>query len=144
MGGGGVRSGGAALALVAAAAVGALAVVAGCEPAAEPLMAATCAPSAAMDRLTCTVRNSGKKASRACLRARVQPQEGAPLIGRRVCSKVIEPGQAVEVTPLFEQLGLRQPADVLAGLCVVNGQWACKVDVVETPREMIENVPKER
>jgi hypothetical protein len=126
------------MALVAATAVAA------CEPAAEPLMAATCGPSAAMDRLTCTIRNSGKKASRACLRARVQPQEGAPLIGRRVCTKVIEPGQAAEVTPLFEQLGLRHPSDVLTGMCMVHGQWACKVDVVETSREMVEDVPKVR
>lgn len=122
----------------------ALALAAACSPAPEPRMAATCAPDASMEQLTCAVKNHGNKASRACLRVRVRPEDAPEIITRRVCTAVLGPGASAQVTPLFEQLGRMSPVELLTGQCVKAGQWTCKVEVVETSREMTENLPRER
>lgn len=121
-----------------------LAAAAGCAPDPEPQLTATCAPDGALQRVICTIRNHGKKAGRACFRARLSPQTGEPVIGRRVCTKVLGPEEGAEVPALFERLGRVEPADLVSSVCAPDGQWACKVDVVETPREMSENQPKPR
>ena len=59
-----------------------------------------------------------------------------PLIARRVCTAVLEPGQAVEVMPPFEQIERVRRANTLASRCLRQGQWICRVDIVETPRQM--------
>ena len=120
------------------------AAVAACDPEPEPLFGATCAPSASMEGVTCTIRNHGKKASRACFRARVQPETGDPIIARRICTRVLGPGQSAEAPAQFEQVGGIAPSGQLVAQCARNGEWACKVDVVETSREMAEDQPKER
>jgi hypothetical protein len=132
----GRRLGGASCAVLLAAAA-----ACGADP--EPLLSATCAADGAMEHVICTIRNQGKKASRACFRARLRPPAGDPIIARRVCTKVLEPDGAAEVTVPFEPLGRIQPAELLTQ-CIVAGQWACKMDVLETPREMTENQPKPR
>jgi hypothetical protein len=117
-------------------AAAALAALAACGPDAEPRLDAACAPDAAMEQVTCKIRNNGTAASRACFTARVQPEAGAPLIARRMCTAVLEPGQATEVKPLFEQLDRVRRADTLVSRCVRQARWTCKIDIVETPREM--------
>ena len=116
----------------------------GCEPEPEPQFTAACAPDGSLQRVTCTIRNHGKKAGRACFRARLSPEEGEPIIARRVCTKVLGPEESAEVPAIFERLGPVGPAELLSGVCVPNGQWTCKADVLETPREMTENQPKPR
>jgi hypothetical protein len=118
--------------------------VAACEAEPEPLFGATCAPDASMEGVTCTIRNHGKKASRACFRARVQPETGDPIIARRICTKVLGPEQSAEVPAQFEKIGGIEPSSQLVTQCMKYGQWTCKVDVVETSREMSENQPKAR
>jgi len=121
-----------------------LAATAGCEQEPEPLFGAQCAIDAGREHVTCTIRNHGKKASRACFRARIQPQTGEPVIARRVCTRVLGPDEQAEVPVPFEHLGRVGPAELLNNLCVVAGEWTCKLDVLETPREMTENQPKPR
>jgi hypothetical protein len=120
------------------------AAAAGCEAEPEPQLTAMCAPDGSLQRVTCTIRNHGKKAGRACFRARLQPQEGEPLIARRVCTKVLGPDEGAEVPAMFERLGRLEPAELLTSVCAPSGQWTCKADVLETPREMTENQPKPR
>jgi hypothetical protein len=122
----------------------ALALAAACEPAPEPRLAATCAPDVGMDGVTCTVKNHGNKASRACLRARIVPEASPEIITRRVCTAVLGPGESAEARPPMEKLGRIGPAELLGGQCVKAGQWTCKVEVVETSREMAEDHPRER
>ena len=117
---------------------------AACDPPAEPRFAATCSPDDTMTQVKCTIKNHGTKASRACLRARLQPEEGPETITRRVCTVVLGPGQSAQVTPPFEQLGRISPGELILSQCAPTGQWTCKVSVVETSSEMAENIPKER
>lgn len=121
--------------LAAAVALAACALAA-CDAPAEPLLAAGCVPDVAMEQVTCTIRNNGTAASRACFTARVQPEVGMPIIARRVCTAVLEPGQATEVKPPFAQLERARHGQTLASRCMQAGVWTCKIDVVETPREM--------
>jgi len=126
------------------AAAGALALAAAaCSPAPEPLFRATCTPGAGMDRVTCTIRNDGKQASRACFRARAQPEAGEPLIARRVCTKVLEPGQSIDAAVQFE-LGRHLSTALVTTQCMKDGRFACKLDVVETSYEMTRDIPRER
>ncbi len=120
-----------ALALAVAAAA-----LAACGSGAEPRLAAACGPDVTMEQVTCMIRNNGTAASRACFTARVQPPAGVPLVARRVCTAVLEPGQSAEVMPPFEQLDRVKRAGTLAGRCLRQGRWLCKVDIVETPRQM--------
>src|SRR5262249_12967534 len=115
------------------------------EPDPEPRFGATCVPDGSMEKVTCTVKNHGTKASRACLRVRIQPpsEVGPEIITRRVCTGVLGRGRSAEVTPLFERLGRITPAQLLSSQCLDAGQWQCKLEVVETSREMAENLPKE-
>jgi len=121
-----------------------VAAAAGCEPEPEPRFSAACAPDGSLQRVTCAIRNHGKKASRACFRARLQPQTGEPVIARRVCTKVLGPEEGAEVPAMFERLGRVEAADLVSSVCAPDGRWACKVDVLETPREMAENQPRSR
>jgi hypothetical protein len=122
-----------ARALVAAVAT---AGAAACGAAAEPMFAAACGPDPTMEQVTCTVRNNGTAAGNACLTVRAQPETGMPLIARRVCTAVLAPGQAVEVTPSFEQIERVRRASTVASRCLRQGQWICRVDIVETPGQM--------
>ena len=124
-------------ALAAAAAV----VLAGCGEEREARFAASCAPDPLMEQLACTVQNTGTKAGRACLTARAQPEKGAPIIARRMCTGVLEPAQTAVVTPRFEQLPQARRGKTLASRCAKDGRWSCAVDIVETPRELGENLP---
>jgi hypothetical protein len=112
------------------------AVLAACGPAAEPRFDAACAPDVAMEQVTCTIRNNGTKAGHACITVRAQPEAGLPLIARRLCTALLEPGHASEVKPQFEQLERVRRAKTLPSRCLKLGRWTCKLDVVETPREM--------
>lgn len=125
--------------LAGLAGLAALAVLAACEPAAEPRFAVTCAPNATMEQVVCRVHNHGKKAGRGCFTARIQPETSAPFVARRACT-VLEPGHSAEAVPQFVQLDPRHGKTV-ASQCLRQGQWTCKVDVVETPDEMLENQP---
>ena len=126
-------------------AVGAVgAVGAGCGEAAEPQFHASCTPDAAMEQLACTVSNKGTKAGRACLTARLQPEKSAPIIARRVCTVVLDPDRSAVVTPLFEQLPRARRDRTLASRCAKDGRWSCAIDIVESSRELGENLPAER
>jgi hypothetical protein len=114
----------------------AAAVLAACSPADEPRFDAACAPNVAMEEVTCTIRNNGTAAGHACITARVQPPAGPPLIARRLCTALLEPGRSTEVTPEFEQLERVRRAKTLPSRCLRLGRWICRVDIVETPREM--------
>jgi hypothetical protein len=92
-----------------------------------------------MEQVTCRVHNHGKKAGRACFTARVQPETGAPLVARRACT-VLEPGHSTEATPQFVLLDPRR-GETMTDRCLRQGRWTCKVDVVETPDELLENQP---
>jgi hypothetical protein len=126
----------AAAAALAGAAAGGSGALGACGSAAEPMFAAACGPDPTMERVVCTVRNNGTAAGNACFTARAQPETGLPLIARRVCTAVLAPGQAVEVVPPFEQIERVRRANTLASRCLRLGRWTCRVDIVETPREM--------
>ncbi len=128
-------SSGRALALAAAAALTA------CGPTAEPRFDAACAPDVGMEQVRCTIRNNGTKEGHACITARAQPEAGPPLIARRLCTGLLQPGHAIEVTPEFEQLERVRRGKTVASRCLKQGQWTCKVDVVETPREIAGQSP---
>ena len=133
--------GGRVLAAAALGALAALAALGACDPAAEPRFAATCGPDTTMEKVTCRIHNHGKKAGRACVTARVQPETGVALVARRVCTAVLEPGHSAEATPQFEQLDRRPNSNPVASRCLRLGRWTCKVDVVETPDQLLENQP---
>jgi hypothetical protein len=114
---------------------------AGCGDAGEAAFIATCAPDTQMEQLTCTVQNRGTKAGRACITARVQPERSAAIIARRMCTGMLEPAQTAVITPMFEQLPTARRNKTLASRCAKNGSWKCGIDIVETPREMGENLP---
>jgi len=133
-----------ALALAGLAGLAALAALAGlaaCEPAAAPSFAATCEPSATMEQVICRVHNHGKRAGRACFTARVQPESGPPLVAQRMCTGMLEPGRSLEATPSFEQLDRARRGKTVPDRCVRQGRWTCKVDVVETADELLQNQP---
>jgi hypothetical protein len=125
----------------APATLAALAALAACDPAAEPRFAATCAPDTAMEQVTCRIHNHGKQAGRACFTARVQPETGTPLVAQRMCTGVLEPGRSVEATPRFEPLDRLQRSKTVVSRCLRQGRWTCKVDVAESPDELLENQP---
>lgn len=121
----------------AALAVGAAA----CGDAGEAVFAASCAPDPQQEQITCTVQNKGTKAGRACITARVQPERSAPIIARRMCTGMLDPAQTAVITPMFEQLPTARRNKTLASRCAKDGRWSCGIDIVETPREMGENLP---
>ena len=131
----------AAMAAVAVA-MAAAAVLGACKPEPEPLFSATCGRDEAAGQVKCTIRNQGKKEGRACFRPRIHFETGEPLITRRVCTRVLAPGESTEVPALFERMGRVNVEELLQTRCAPSGQWTCKVDVLETSREMMENQPK--
>lgn len=137
----GGRWGAVASAVVALAVLGMLGA---CGEEAEPRFHASCTPDPELEKLTCTVANQGTKAGRACLTARLQPEQGAPIIARRACTSVLAPEQSVTVTPAFEQLPTARVHKTLASRCAKNGSWSCKIDIVENSRQLGENLPAER
>jgi hypothetical protein len=137
-----VRAGrGAPAGLAALVGLAALAGLAACEPEAGPRFAATCAPDATMEQVTCRIHNHGKRAGRACFTARVQPVEGTPFVAQRVCTGVLSPGHSLEAKPAFELLDRTRRDKAVAARCLQQGRWTCKIDVVETPDEMLQNQP---
>jgi hypothetical protein len=61
-----------------------------------------------------------------------------------MCTGVLEPAQTAVITPPFEQLPQARKGKTLASRCVKDGRWSCAIDIVETPSEMIENLPGSR
>jgi hypothetical protein len=114
---------------------------AACGDAGEAAFTASCAPDTEMAQLTCTVQNRGTKAGRACITARLQPERSAPIIARRMCTGMLDPAQSAVLTPMFEQLPTARRGKTLASRCAKDGRWTCVIDIVETPRQMGENLP---
>src|SRR5258705_107209 len=79
--------------------------------------------AARRDRVSSTIRNSGTRASRACLAVRAQREGAPPLIARRVCTQILEPGQSFELTPPFEQLDRLRRSKTLPSRCLMQGRW---------------------
>jgi hypothetical protein len=71
-------------------------------------------------------------------------ESGETIVARRVCTAVLAPEQSAEVPALFERLARMTTGELLQSQCAPMGQWTCKIDVVETSREMMENQPKPR
>jgi hypothetical protein len=137
-------AGWAAAAVAMAVVAAAIAALGACKPEPEPLFSATCGRDEAAGQVKCTILNQGKKEGRACFRPRIHFETGEPLITRRVCTRVLAPGESAEVPALFERMGRVNVEEMLQTKCAPSGQWTCKVDVVETSREMMENQPKSR
>jgi hypothetical protein len=118
--------------------------LASCEPAREARFSASCAPDEARETVRCTVTNHGTKAGRACITPRVQPPTGVPIIGQRLCTKSIEPGAALTMTAMFDQLERARRDTTLASRCARNEtEWICKTDVVEqSSLAMTDNAPR--
>ena len=105
-----------------AAACALLLAVGGCGgPEPEPRFAATCGFDESQARIACSIKNHGNKASRACFRARLQPETGEPIITRRVCTAVLGPGQSAQVTPPVERVRNVEPTD-LSPRCARRGR----------------------
>jgi hypothetical protein len=115
--------------------------LAACKSEGEPRFSVTCEPNLGMEQIACKVHNHGTKAGRACFTARVQPEQGQMLVGRRLCTGMLEPGRTMEGTPVFDQLDPTRRKLTFTRLCVKDGQWTCKVDIVETPEQLLENQP---
>lgn len=122
----------------------AVAAMTACGQAPEARFSATCGPDEALERVNCTVQNHGAKAGRACVTARVQPEQGLPIVAQRSCTSVLEPGQKAGLTAQFVQLERMRRANTLALRCVKGGAWTCKVDIVEEPGMLGENLPASR
>jgi hypothetical protein len=124
--------------------LGALGALGACGEEAEPRFHASCTPDPALEKLACTITNQGTKAGRACLTARLQPEQGAAIIARRACTSVLAPEQSAVVTPAFEQLATSRARKTLASRCAKDGRWSCVIDIVENSRQLGENLPAER
>ena len=104
------------------------------EPKAE--FRASCKPAASNDAIECVVENVGKRPGRACLTAREQPPKKPPLIAKRLCTKVLAPGEkSATLAPKFADAPDLQP------ICAPDGTWVCKGDIVEKPHELGDNIP---
>ena len=125
-------------------AIAAAVMLGACGEDAEPRFQASCAADSAMEKIECVVVNQGTKAGRACLTARLQPEQGAPIIARRACTGVLAPERTAVVTPAFEQLPVSRVRRTLASRCVKHGRWSCTIDIVENSRQLGENLPGER
>lgn len=113
-------------------------------PDAEPRFRVACAPDASREFVTCTVENHGTGPGRACLTARLYPEGEAPIIARRVCVDTIAPGQSATTRPLFEQIERARVRKTVASRCVRDGDWVCKIDLVESRQQLGENLPPKK
>ncbi|HLL21784.1 MAG TPA: hypothetical protein VK427_06625, partial [Kofleriaceae bacterium] len=75
----------------------------------EPQFHASCKPNATLDGLECTVENISRKPGRACVTAREQVPKKQPLVARRVCTGMLEPGGKMMFRPKFELAESLQP-----------------------------------
>lgn len=113
-------------------------------PDAEPRFRVACAPDASREFVTCTVENHGTGPGRACLTVRLTPPADAPLIARRVCVPAVAPGASATTSPQFDQIAQTRVRKTVASRCVKDGDWICKVEVIESPQQLVENLPPER
>ncbi len=116
----------------------AILLLAACQKDDTPEFHATCKPDSTLSGMECTVENVGKTTGRACFTAREQPPKAQPLIARRLCTKVLAPGEKqTGMTPKFELVENLQPK------CSPDGTWICKDEIVETPQMLGQNLPAE-
>ena len=116
-----------------------LLLVLGCQKDDAPKFRASCKPNSSLDGLECVVENVGKRAGRACMTAREQPPKSQPVVARRLCTKVLAPG---EKTPTLVPTFDGKPN--LQKICAPDGTWVCKDEIVETPQMLGENIPAGR
>lgn len=120
----------------------ALAACGGPEP--EPRFRVTCVPDPTREFVMCTVENHGTGPGRACLTVQLKAPEDAPLIARRVCVPAVAPGASATTSPQFDQIAQTRVRKTVASRCVKDGDWICKIDVLEAPQQLVENLPPER
>jgi hypothetical protein len=99
---------------------------------------AICKPDALLENIQCTVENIGKVRGRACVTSREQVPKSRPLVAQRVCTKQLEPGEALSFKPSFYQV------KNLHAVCAPDGVWVCLDEIVETPDMLTENIPGQK